>query len=330
MRTRLKFLAQLKSYISSDIKNQNIISFAVCLLIASSLWFLNALNKEYTIEVSYPIKYTNMPKDKMLTSPPPSSFKLQVNAGGFAILRQKTSMAFTPLVINYKTIISLMNTTEKDRINIPTKLLENKLKSQISPELHINSISPDSISFHFEPLIQKRIQIKPNITYSLAKQHFNSSKISFKPDSIDVFGPHSIIDTLHAIYTEEQHYNKLNQSIKRNINLQYIKNLQYSPQRVIMDLAIEEFTEKIINIPIEVVNCPSNLNVKIFPDRVKVRFLVSLSNYAAISSKDFKFMVDYNDTKGKDILEIKMLYSPDFIYGISNSPTHVEYLILNQ
>ena len=35
---------------------RNVVTYGICVIIATVLWFLNALNKEYTTEITYPIK----------------------------------------------------------------------------------------------------------------------------------------------------------------------------------------------------------------------------------------------------------------------------------
>ena len=42
---------------------RNVVTYGICVIIATVLWFLNALNKEYTTEITYPIKYTELPKE---------------------------------------------------------------------------------------------------------------------------------------------------------------------------------------------------------------------------------------------------------------------------
>ncbi|MFV0522286.1 MAG: hypothetical protein ACK5MI_07660 [Mangrovibacterium sp.] len=332
MKTGLKKLVQLRYHSFMRKDNRDIISFAICMLIASSLWFLNALNKEYTINLSYPIKYINLPKDKMLVNTPPDHFNLKVNAGGFSILRHKLSMSFTPLVVNGESFFSeLQNSDSSSHIEIPINRLENKIASQISSELKITDIFPNTLVFNFEPLKKKRVKIKPNISYTLAKQHFVSDAITFSPDSITVYGPNSIIDTLQFVFTEKQHYTKLNQSIRRNITIQDINDLQYSPKRVVMNVPIEEFTEKVIDVPIQIINVPDSLNIKLFPDKAKVSFLVSLSHFNSISDQDFRLIVDYNCISDNvAVLKTKLVNSSNYVYAVNTSPSQVEYLILNQ
>ena len=44
--------------------NRNIVSYLICVVIASILWFLNTLSKDYLTEITYPVKYTNFPAGK--------------------------------------------------------------------------------------------------------------------------------------------------------------------------------------------------------------------------------------------------------------------------
>lgn len=45
--------------------NRNIVSYLICVVIASILWFLNTLSKDYLTEITYPVKYTNFPGGKI-------------------------------------------------------------------------------------------------------------------------------------------------------------------------------------------------------------------------------------------------------------------------
>ncbi len=84
-----KNLSQIKGYFKIEkLRNdKQVIVFLVCLFIATTLWFLNALSKDYTTIVSYPVKYINPPKNQFLANKPPSKFDLKVEAHGFTLLR---------------------------------------------------------------------------------------------------------------------------------------------------------------------------------------------------------------------------------------------------
>jgi hypothetical protein len=83
-------------------------------------------------------------------------------------------------------------------------------------------------------------------------------------------------------------------------------------------------------VPVLINNQPDNLNVKLFPPKVKVSFLVGLSRFSEIKPEDFKLAVSYNDIiEGKPRLKITVESTPSYIYALKVSPEELEYLIEN-
>ena len=79
--------------------NRRVVVFLVCLIIATSLWFLNALGKEYTSEVSYPVKYINPPANQFLADNTPVKLDLKIYGQGFTLLRFKL-LSFSPIILD--------------------------------------------------------------------------------------------------------------------------------------------------------------------------------------------------------------------------------------
>ena len=84
---------------------RNVVTYGICVIIATVLWFLNALNKEYTTEITYPIKYTDFPKGKLLVSEPPKEMTLAIRAHVFALLGYIISASFLPILLNVNSLL---------------------------------------------------------------------------------------------------------------------------------------------------------------------------------------------------------------------------------
>ena len=54
-----------------DKVSQEFLTYLVFLLIAIVIWYLNALNKDYTSDLKLAVKYTDLPEDKILVNTPP-------------------------------------------------------------------------------------------------------------------------------------------------------------------------------------------------------------------------------------------------------------------
>ena len=82
-----KKLNEISGYFKLEkLKNdKRIVVFIVCLSIATVLWFLNALSKDYSTTISYPVKYVNPPGNQFLSNSPPAKFDLKVEAHGFTL-----------------------------------------------------------------------------------------------------------------------------------------------------------------------------------------------------------------------------------------------------
>lgn len=309
--------------------NHKLVIYLICVGIASVFWLLNALEKEYTVELSFPVRYTNLPKNKILVTDPPSHFTLDVRSYGFTLLRYKLSVAFSPLVFNVNEFVGdIIKDSNRVYFAIPSKLYRNKIANQLSNELNITGIYPDTVYFQFDRIVTQKKKVVPDITFQLKKQHYLYDEVKVKPDSINVHGPKSILDTLTSIKTVSQTYKELDHLVQRNVTLKEIKKLDYSPKRVVINIPVEEYTEKQISVPVVIDSLPDNMQVNLFPSEVKLSFLIGLSRFSEVAESDFKVSVSYNDIKNKvDYLPVNIDKIPAHLKSINFLPMKVEYLI---
>ena len=63
--------------------NRRVATFLACLALSVLFWLLMNLSKEYTIVVSYPAEYVNIPTDKVISNLLPNNIDLEIKARGF-------------------------------------------------------------------------------------------------------------------------------------------------------------------------------------------------------------------------------------------------------
>ncbi|WP_423127455.1 CdaR family protein [Gaoshiqia sp. Z1-71] len=303
--------------------------YLICLGIATVFWFLNALNKEYSVELPFPVRFTNLPKNKVLVSDLPDHFILKVNSYGFILLQHKLSLAFSPLVFNVNELTgNKMENSDHADYAITSKQYISKISSQVSKELTIIDIQPDTLFFRFDRIVERKIRVKPEVSYELGKQHFLISEITSDPDSVLVSGPETILDTLKFIKTKPYNFKELNQTTQRNMGLTEHRGLTYKEKRVSATIPVEEFTEKHLVVPISITGLPEDVQVKLFPDKAKVSFMTGLTHFSEILPSDFKLSVSYKDIQNKaELLELRLESQPPHLLSVSVNPNKVEYLI---
>ncbi|MGD9558016.1 MAG: hypothetical protein AB7V25_13415 [Mangrovibacterium sp.] len=309
--------------------NRKLVIYMVCVCIATIFWFLNALNKQYSVLLTFPVKYTNWPENKILINHPPDHFILRVSSFGFTLLRYKLSLAFSPLIFNVNEFTERkLEASSKSEYAIPTGQFISRFSEQVSNELNITGIYPDTLLFLFDKMASRKIKIRPDVSFELKQQHFLNNAVTTIPDSVLVSGPHSILDTLSFISTSYQHYNDVGRTIRQNIPLKEYRNIVLKTSRVLLEIPVEEYTEKQVTVPVTVRNLPPGTQVNLFPDKVNVSFMIALSRFKEVKAADFKITVEFQDIKSKkEMLDLKVDAQPAYIQSVSVSPEQIEYLI---
>lgn len=308
--------------------DRNILSYTICVIIAAILWFLNALNKEYTSEISYPVRYTDLPKGKYLVSELPSDITLEVKAKGFTLVGYRISTSFLPINLDINSYSNYM--LEKDNIleyTLKLSTIKDRINNQLNSDIKLLNIKPEEIYFKFSHAVTKMIPVKPIVDYSLKKQYILKDEITAVPDSILVSGPASMMDTLSYIPTQIWKAGEISKNLSRTIDLDFPPNFSAEEKSVKINIELERFTEAKRNIPISVWNLPDSLNIKLFPNTVDISYEIGLSRYDKVTDKDFEFIVNYSQTPNSSYLPVEIVKIPSFIKNLSYTPQKVEYIL---
>jgi len=309
-------------------QDKRVIVYLICVLIATILWFLNALGKDYNTTLEFPVKYVNVPKNRFLANDPPEYFSLKVNAHGFSLLRQKLHLSFTPIILNINSLVSNAKPNSQLSYVIRTSGLINKISKQISNEISILEVEPEILTLVLDSLRSKEVPVSANIGLTFKAQYEITSPIVITPSTVKVVGPTTILNKVDSIYTVRKEFKNVEQDINTEIELIEPKKTHLTPRKVKAIITVDEFTEKILTAPITVKNKPDSVNVKFFPDKVKVSFMVGLSRFSGISGDDFLFTVPYSVIqKGDAQVTVTLEKHPMFIKNLKFTPETFEYLI---
>ena len=306
----LKFLRQIR---------QKHLAFLFFVLLASVAWFLRALSDEYIATIEYPVKYINLPPNRILSQPPPQKLTLQVQSDGYTILSSRFKYK-RPLSYNVNAFALYSLSAELN--------LSNK-------NIQILDIDPDTLIFNFTRVKRKKVPVKVRLKYSpelFSKQYMLNGNPGSQPDSVEVTGPSYIIDTLRQVYTEEAVFKNLNDTAIKKIPLKKINKLTCPLKKVKVIIPVDEFTESDYTVPIETIHVPDSITIKTFPKTVRIKYIVTLTQFNKIKPDMFRAYVDLNSVDLKSTSEATKLYIqmdsvPSYIHNLSMSPRSVEFLI---
>lgn len=325
-------LNKIKEFFKKKILNRidhKILTYLVFVGIATVFWFLNELSNNYNSTINYPVRFTNIPKNKILVSDLPKKLKLNVNAYGYTLLRYKVSPASFPIVINLNEFAQNIDNPSVKNYRLQTRSIRQTIGKQMPNDIEVLDIFPDTVLFQFANIIEKRVTIKPNVSLKFEEECMLNGEIYFSPDSITVKGPNNILDTLTAVYNKPQAFDGLSKPLKRNIGLAEIKKLSFDKKRIVINLPVSKFTEAQFDVLIDSKNVPDTLDLKTFPRIAKVKCLVALDDYDKLKANDFKLDVDYKDIEKLlgDKLSLNLRFAPNNVKSVNYSPESVEFII---
>ncbi|MCK5822511.1 MAG: hypothetical protein KAG95_00805 [Bacteroidales bacterium] len=308
--------------------DKKILIYLIFVAIAAFFWFTNALSKNYTTTIDYPVSYTNYPENKILISDLPSKLVLKINSYGYRLLEFNLTQRTFPLIINLKAFSKKLEKNNKSYFYLVTKNHKNELNKQINSEINILEILPDTIYFRFANYISKKVAVKPNVTINFEKQCQLINEITCTPDSIIIRGLNTMLDTIDEISTVHKEFSNINKPIKRDVSLKKIDKVKFLKDKVEINIPVEKFTEAKKQIPITILNLPDSLSLRLFPKEITVNYLVSLSEYNNVQTEDFEAIVNYDSINiNNQKIKINISKLPQNINSFRFTPMEVEYII---
>ena len=108
-----------------------------------------------------------------------------------------------------------------------------------------------------------------------------------------------------------------------------IKGSSIIPANVTVKVPIEEYTEKQLNLPIEIEGVPDSINVRLFPSNVNISFFVGLSEFKNAIRDSFRVVVNYKDILNSKNQKVPVIVSdnPEHISNLRLKPDSLEYLL---
>lgn len=303
--------------------------FFICCILSSLTWVLIKLSNEYTEVLVYPVSFINIPSDKILTSDLDTVFTVKLKSKGYRILSNRIFKKRLPIEIDLSDLLE--NKFGRTHI-IPSANLFQTISNQIHYS-NIISVFPDTLIFRFEKTYSKRVPVKASITLRFAPQYKLVDSLKFSPDSVIITGPKKSIDTINEIISLPVSLNNLNknQDVILRFSPIYKKGkVLVSPPSSILHVHVEKYTETTLEVPVEIENKKNELSVRVFPEKIKITYLVPLSKYKDVKADMFSAVAEILDATPLEEQKIKITIRtfPTFVEIKKIEPDKVEYLYI--
>lgn len=316
-------LKRFKTLTKARFKKTDFNSFIFFLFFAVVIWIFVQFSKQYNEVLEIPVEYVNVPQDKLLVGDIPGSLDLRMQENGFTVA---WFSLFPPTVSIDLAKASVENGTLVYEID------ENHsdLRSQLEFDLDDNKFLKDALVVNYEQKQEKKLPVVFRMKMEYAAGYSAVDSLKFEPDSIRVSGPDNILDTLSRLFTRELSLTKVKDDQQGTVYLDTtaLPNVTFYRNKVRYAVDVEKVTEGKVQVPIEIMNVPSGLNVVIFPKEVVLFYQVNLKDFSKVTASDFRVVVDYNKVRGQqDFLIPEVIKKPDFTSNIRLNEKRIQFII---
>ena len=280
-------------------KSHELLVFCFFLAVSFGFWLLQALNETLEREVQVSLNLDNVPPDVVIIDSLPPTLSVVIYDRGLTIARHSISNFFQPnrLEIDFTKCETKKNEAE---VYISAADVRRMFGQIFAPTTKIQSYSPDTQSIQIEP------------------------------DSVRVFAPVAMLDTMHSVYTEDFLIDGLHEAGSYHVGLHKQKLIKYEPEEINIKVNVGYYTEKTVRVPIIGLNFPAGRKLRTFPAQASITFRVESGRYHQMTADDFVLATTYeelmdNTADSKLLLHLKTV--PEGVSNVRISPMEVDYLI---
>lgn len=307
----------------NKVERKRFLVLIICLLCAIGAWLFMALNHKYVYTAKTVLIYKDFPQKKAFKALQTDTVDLQVEGTGWQLL-------FARLRINPQSItISLEKLNNRNFILFTEQLPQ--INKQLETSQKIISVKPDTLYFDFSKRTSKRVPVKLRSDFTYVKQFGLASQIQLKPSYVNISGPQEELKKITEWYTDTLKLSELQHSVNTRIGVKTnnIVNVSIYPNSIGVKIPVDEFTEKTVEVPLNIINNNDFYDIKLYPKKVKVTFTVALSRYEEVDEDFIIANVDVNEWKllKHEQLTVKLTRFPAYCKLVSVKPRKINFII---
>lgn len=257
----------------------------LCIFAATIFWFFNALNKDYTTSINYPVEFSYDRDLFIATIPVPEEIQINVSGGGWNLIRRYGFFNTSPIIIN------LDNPDEQKQIS------GNSLRATLSdqlPEFKLNFVVTDTVYLSITNRIKKKFPIKVDSSgISMADDYRIISTIAVAIDSVEIDGPDEYVNEM----PDSMVIKPLDDDIDDDFNEEISINLQNplliaTPSEINVSFLVARFVRVSKEFVIQTKNFPTDSTLLLENPLVTLSFIIQSGVEDQLLDEDFSIVAD--------------------------------------
>lgn len=295
----------------------------ICIGIALIFWLLVKLSQNYFSEKEVIINF-DLPEEKAFTLFPPTDMIAEVEGTGWDLMFSYFSSRKIKLYYDL---------TQSDGLYLNRGQLRGDLLKNLAVNgVRITEVNYDNLELPLEDKMSLKIPVKLAANLTFSPGYDLQDQVVISPDSVSISGPVSLLQNIQYWETDSINVKDLKGNLSKTLLLKKPPlEIQLSNQEVEAEIMVEQITEGSVFVPITVNNASDS--IKIFPQSIKLTFLLGLSRFNEVKADDFKVEVDLAGleiSEDKNTAPISLKMAPSFVKNVQFSPKSAEFFILKK
>ena len=307
------------------LKKRKVKVFLLFLVCSTLAWLINTLSQSFVSNSNFVLEYVNTPEEFLLVKTPKSAIDVRLKAIGFQFV------AFELRKRKVQIDLSKVNVLN-GRYYILPKVYRKQVDNQLPNSIEVLEMENDTLFVELIKLVVKEVPVIPRTTVDLAVNYMLDGPIRVKPQRVSITGPKNEIDSITAIRTSIMNLENIKDDFALEQSLVLNKELKRSkvtPSKITISGRVLRFSEKVLSVPVQMINVPEGVKVRMFPNEVKVLCQGKIDALKGLDSGDFNIISNYDQIESaKDNrLPLTIAAFPERLSKATLVTKEVEYIL---
>lgn len=291
----------------------------LCIFAATTFWFLNALNENYSTTLKYPLRFIYDSENYIAVEELPDHVQVNVSGLGWNLFRSSLGIKVTPLKIVLEEPAAVKKITGG---TIPS-LISDQMN-----DVQLNYVLTDTLYINIDHRITRKFAVRVDSAgISLDNNHRIVGLVRYTPDSVTLEGPQQILanmpDTLLIRIPQQDIDTDFNEDVA--VTTPSNDLIRRMPPTVNVTFTVEEFVPREEVIPLKTENFPEDGSAYIQVNDAQVEFMIAQSKVEDLRLEDFSAVVDFKKMNKTDsTVAPELTKYPAFIQDIRLDTTKVK------
>jgi hypothetical protein len=296
-----------------------------CVGLAFLLWIFQALSQNHRAEIRVNLDWGEVPEGKALMHSLPEEAFFEVEGIGWQLFYD---------ILQTRTIHLDLNRFGDHDLVISNRNVE-LFSNDLSRNLRLNRIRPDSILIDLDQFMEKKVPIEIPSRLEFARGYGQSGPLLLEPDSVLVKGPRSLVVPLRRWTAEalEKDNIESDQSGRLKLEDSPSEMLEVSHRQVNYSLPVDVFTEGKFSLEIaNMEDAPDSL-LSVQINRVEVFFQAPLGSFDQIKASDFRVEALWEEledlpNQSPHRVRLKLINQAPGVRALRLEPRELEFYVL--